>query len=107
MATVLNTPDEIRRLATKIEIYNSGPEPHGWTIRVDERYHDHLCYGEMLEVLVKLTVDGRIGDPEKAPYGGMLTVEEYAERRAGWECRKRAKVDDTIDAEFKVTEGEG
>lgn len=89
----------------KIEIYNSGPDVHGWTIRVGERYQDHLTFGEMLELLVCMTVKGRTDVDAKFPYGGLLTAEQHAQK-----FRTYSRVPDEgepIDAEFEVREGQG
>lgn len=84
----------------KIEIYNSGPDVHGWTIRVGDRYQDHLTYGEMLELFIGLTVNGRIDLDTKLRYGGLKTAEEWAEQH-----RSYSRVPDEvapIDEEFPM-----
>lgn len=84
----------------KIEIYNSGPDVHGWTIRVGERYQDHLTFGEMLELLIGMTVNGRTDVDAKQPYGGLCTAEEHAQRRRSYS--RVLDEGEPIDAEFEV-----
>lgn len=83
--------------AEKIEIYNSDPTGTAWTVRVGDRFNDHLNFGEMMDVLIKLTVGGRIGDPTEGPYGGLKTQGEHD----AW--RKRVS---KTDGEFEAQEGQ-
>ena len=89
----------------KIEIFQSDAPVHGWTLRICDRYQDHLTFGEMLEILIEHTRDGAISFPEKPHYGGLMTTEEHAQR-----FRAYAGLPDDgepIDAEFEETEGQG
>lgn len=69
----------------KIEIYKTRPDGGGWTVRIGDRYDEGLCYGEMLETLVRLTQFDRVEDPSKAPYnGGLKTSQEHEAQVARW-----------------------
>ncbi|MDE2471077.1 MAG: hypothetical protein KGL35_20615, partial [Bradyrhizobium sp.] len=74
----------------RIEIYKTSPEGGGWTVRIGDRYDEGMCYGEMLETLVRLTQFNRVEEASKAPYnGGLKTAEEHA----AWAARLQDMAD--------------